>query len=468
MTLIIAGERSGVGKTTITLALLSLLAKKKSSIQSFKIGPDYIDPMFHQTITGRPCRNLDPIITSEDYVKYCFEYHCQKANYALIEGVMGLYDGVSWQNFAQHHGYHSENINNYGSTAHIAKILKLPVLLVIDCSKLSGSVAAIVSGYRNFDPEVNIIGVILNRVGSDRHLELLELALKPLNIRIFGVLYRNQIITIPDRHLGLIPTGEIQEIKMIFDNLAHLAQENFHWSELLPYLQTEKQQPQLPTTYKYQSKLIKKPVKIAIAKDKAFNFYYQDNFDILENLGAEIVFFSPLADFQLPDNIQGFYFGGGFPEIFASELSANETILKSLQKLLKKGIPTYAECGGLMYLSKSIEDFKGNINKMVGILPTKTVMTRKLNLGYRQLTTVQSNCFSDKNTTLWGHEFHRSQTSNFPDKPLLKIKSLSSQSKFSYQGWKIKQIYASYLHLHFASCLPQVIRFLEHCSSMKA
>jgi cobyrinic acid a,c-diamide synthase len=463
MTLIIAGERSGVGKTTITLALLSFLRSKNYSLQSFKVGPDYIDPMFHQAITGRPCRNLDPILTSESYLQSCFEYHCQNADYALIEGVMGLYDGVCLQNFPQHHGYQQKNLHDYGSTAHIAKILNLPVALVIDCSKISGSVAAIANGYSNLDPQVKIMGVILNKVGSDRHLELLKLALKPLKMKILGVLFRHQEIKIPDRHLGLIPTGEIEKLKVIFDQLANLAKQSFNWSQLLPYLQTEKKQPQLAKLGENQTKLSKKPITIGVAKDKAFNFYYQDNLDILENLGAEIVFWSPLSDSTLPKNIQGLYFGGGFPEIFARELSQNKKILNSVKKAIVAGVPTYAECGGLMYLSKSIQDFEGNISPMLGIIPTNTIMTQKLNLGYRQLITLQENCFTQKNTILWGHEFHRSQTSSFPDKPLLEIKSLYPQENFSYQGWKVYQIYASYLHLHFASCRSQIIRFLRHC-----
>lgn len=456
MTLIIAGERSGVGKTTITLALLSFLVKKNYSLQSFKIGPDYIDPMFHEAITHRPCRNLDPIITSETYLKYCYQQNCQNVDYAIIEGVMGLYDGVSFQ-----------NIPNYGSTAHIAKILDLPVLLVIDCSKLSGSVAAIATGYINLDPKVKIIGVVLNKVASNRHLELLKLALKPLELTIFGVLYRHQEIKIPDRHLGLIPSEEIPQLRLIFDQLANLAQENFDWEQLLPYLQTNKNQHQVPNLIANKTKFKNKSIRIAVAKDKAFNFYYQDNFDILENLGAEIIFWSPLKDSKLPENTQGLYFGGGFPEIFALELSKNQKALNSVRKLILAGIPTYAECGGLMYLSESIQDFQGNISQMLGIIPTKTVMTQKLTLGYRQVITLQNNCFTNQHQILWGHEFHRSQISKFPDKPLLEIKSLYSQESSSYQGWKHHQIFASYLHFHFGNCIDQIIHFLETCYHTK-
>ncbi|NES86109.1 MAG: cobyrinate a,c-diamide synthase, partial [Moorea sp. SIO2B7] len=196
MALIIAGERSGVGKTTVTLALLSYLSKCNYKIQSFKVGPDYIDPMFHQRVTGRPCRNLDPVLTCEDYVKECFYRHCQGVDYALIEGVMGLFDGASGK-------------DDFASTAHVARLLDVPVLLVLDCSRLSRSVAAIAYGYQSLDPRITIAGVVLNRVGSSRHLELLKDALEPLHIPVLGELQRQDNITIPDRHLGLIPTAEI-------------------------------------------------------------------------------------------------------------------------------------------------------------------------------------------------------------------------------------------------------------------
>ncbi|MFN9174088.1 MAG: cobyrinate a,c-diamide synthase, partial [Synechocystis sp.] len=196
MTLIIAGERSGAGKTTITLAILAYLAQQQEKVQSFKVGPDYIDPMFHSQVTGRPCRNLDPILTSETYVQRCFAYHTVQTPYSLIEGVMGLFDGIPFR-----------GIPDYASTAHLARLLKIPVVLVIDCRSLSGSVAAIVQGYRHFHPDVNLAGVILNKIGSDRHQQLLTTALDPLQIPILGCFFRQQNLTLPNRHLGLVPCG---------------------------------------------------------------------------------------------------------------------------------------------------------------------------------------------------------------------------------------------------------------------
>ncbi|MEB3192763.1 MAG: cobyrinate a,c-diamide synthase, partial [Snowella sp.] len=225
MTLIVAGERSGVGKTTITLAILAFLAQKQAKVQSYKVGPDYIDPMFHSAVTGRPCRNLDPVLTSESYVQACYARHCQTVDYALIEGVMGLFDGIPF-----------EQCSDFASTAHIARLLQLPVLLVIDCARLSGSVAAIAAGYQHLDPEVHIIGVILNRVGSDRHLFLLRQALEHIDLPILGVLYRSDQLTIRDRHLGLIPTDELPQLNQLFAQLATLAAQAFNWEKLLPRL----------------------------------------------------------------------------------------------------------------------------------------------------------------------------------------------------------------------------------------
>ncbi|MCJ8279479.1 MAG: cobyrinate a,c-diamide synthase, partial [Rivularia sp. ALOHA_DT_140] len=257
MGLIIAGERSGVGKTTVTLSLLSCLSRRELRVQSFKVGPDYIDPMFHNYVTGRACRNLDPVLTSERYVEKCFDYYSNSCEYALIEGVMGLFDGVSTpplslpllrggvkkEQLLPQNTLVKQRINNFASTAHIAKLLKLPVLLVIDCSRLSGSVAAMVHGYCSFDKQVQIAGLILNRVGSDRHLSLLKNSLESLHIPILGVLKRQDNITIRDRHLGLIPAAELAELDELIDKLVNLGESCFDWKNLLPLLQNTKISP---------------------------------------------------------------------------------------------------------------------------------------------------------------------------------------------------------------------------------
>jgi cobyrinic acid a,c-diamide synthase len=448
MTLIIAGERSGVGKTTITLAILAFLAQKQAKVQSYKVGPDYIDPMFHTAVTGRPCRNLDPVLTSESYVQACYARHCQTVDYALIEGVMGLFDGIPF-----------EQCSDFASTAHIARLLKLPVLLVIDCARLSGSVAAIASGYQHLDPKVSIIGVILNRVGSDRHLFLLRQALELINLPILGVLYRSDQLTIPDRHLGLIPTDELSQLNQLFAQLATLAAQSFNWEKLLPLLSPSPCPPVPPSP---PLLFLPSSPRIAIARDRVFNFYYPDNLDLLTVNGAELVFWSPLEESKLPENIHGLYLGGGFPEMYAETLSANFPLRQQLRAAILAGLPTYAECGGLMYLCQFLIDFGGKVWPMVGILPTQTVMGQQLTLGYRQAIALNGPFLSPGNT-LRGHEFHRSNLSIQSESPLFSLQGLLPSDSPKIEGWHHYQLHASYLHLHFGANSQFLKNFLQSC-----
>jgi len=466
MALIIAGERSGVGKTTVTLALLASLKRRNLNVQSFKVGPDYIDPMFHQYVTGLPCRNLDPVLTNESYPQQCFARHTQGVEYALVEGVMGLFDGVKGRTgegdsdspFPQSPSP-PLSPSFFASTAHIARLLNLPVLLVIDCSRLSGSVAALAHGYRSFDPSIELAGVVLNRVGSDRHLELLKDALEPLNLPILGVLRRQDNITIGDRHLGLVPTAELPQLDIIIDRLAHLGDSCFDWEQLLPLVRCKEELPITTLDFAKNPKS-----KIAIARDRAFSFYYADNLDLLEELGAQLVPWSPLTDPQIPAGVQGLYFGGGFPEIFAQELSSNCSARNAVRAAIRSGMPTYSECGGLMYLCEQIVDFNGKSWPMVGILPTTAVMGERLTLGYRQATALQDSPLLPAGATVWGHEFHRSTLSKAPETPLFEVRGYNSQSLPTQEGWQLQQVHASYLHLHFALS-PQIpSRFLQHCS----
>lgn len=479
MALIIAGERSGVGKTTVTLALLSYLSQKGHKIQSFKVGPDYIDPMFHTAVTGSPCRNLDPILTSESYVQSCFALHSQGVDYALVEGVMGLFDGVisplpSASPLKKPGGdrHLPSSYSDFASTAHIARLLDLPVLLVIDCSRLSGSVAAIAHGYRSLDPRINIAGVILNRVGSDRHLELLKNALEPLDLTILGVLRRQDQIAIPDRHLGLVPTAELNQLTNLFKQLAYLGETCFDWEKLLPLLQGRRQREEggeisdkilAEEDYLSSRSTTKEQIRIAIACDRAFNFYYPDNLDILRQLGAELIPWSPLEDKHLPEKIQGLYFGGGFPEIFAEQLADNTSASHSVQTAILSGIPTYAECGGLMYLCEKLVDFNEQAWQMVGILPTTAIMSKRLTLGYRQATALQNSFLLASGETFYGHEFHYSYLTCLPNQPLFKLQGYQPHSPVLSEGWQRSYLHASYIHLHFGEypSIPQKI--LQFC-----
>jgi cobyrinic acid a,c-diamide synthase len=462
MPLVIAGERSGVGKTTVTLALLSFLSRHKQSVQSFKVGPDYIDPMFHQQVTGRPCRNLDPVLTSEKYVQDCFTRHIQGVDYALVEGVMGLFDGATGR-------------EDWASTAHVARLLELPVLLVLDCSRLSRSVAAIAHGYKTFDSRLQLAGVVLNRVGSDRHLELLKDALEPLQIPVLGVLRRQDNITIPARHLGLVPTAEMAQLDDLIDRLSHLAESCFDWERLFPLLTSpsDSDPPQPPlkrgeNLFKVSLKegdLRGSPVRLAIARDRAFSFYYQDNLDILQELGAELVPWSPLTDTALPADIQGLYLGGGFPEVFAQQLTENTRARESVRTAILTGMPTYAECGGLMYLCEQIRDFEGKSWSMVGVLPTTTVMGKRLTVGYRQAMALQESPLLKAGTRVWGHEFHHSQLTAMPEKPLFETRGYDQkgEGKAATEGWRRHQVHASYVHLHWGGRPEIPAQFLRCC-----
>ncbi|MGJ5673293.1 MAG: cobyrinate a,c-diamide synthase [Nostochopsis sp.] len=462
MALIIAGERSGVGKTTVTLTLLASLCRRSHQVQSFKVGPDYIDPMFHQHVTGRACRNLDPILTSETYVQQCFTRHSQAMDYALIEGVMGLFDGVSSLVISHlSSAKHQEQMTDYASTAHIARLLDLPVVLVIDCSRLSGSVAAIAHGYSSFDPRIKIAGLILNRVGSDRHLQLLKDSLASLELPILGVLRRQDNITIPDRHLGLVPTVELPELNALIERFADLGDTCFDWERLLPFLQVSQLTPPLTNGRGCGG------VKIAVARDRAFNFYYQDNLDLLQQLGAELVFWSPLEDPGLPEGVRGMYFGGGFPEVFAQRLAENTDAQAAVKTAILAGMPTIAECGGLMYLCEQVVDFAGKSWSMVGVLPTTAVMSGGLTLGYRRAVTLQDSLLVNAGTTVYGHEFHRSYLMSNFEQPLFQTYRFDNEEFTGCEGWGSNlphlNLHASYIHMHWGASpeIPQ--RFLRRC-----
>ncbi|MBC1224306.1 cobyrinate a,c-diamide synthase [Nostoc sp. UCD121] len=461
MSIIIAGERSGVGKTTVTLTLLASLRRRDRLVQSFKVGPDYIDPMFHQHVTGRPCRNLDPVLTSETYVQQCFARHSQLTEYALVEGVMGLFDGISSLvmsplSFAEDKGL----ITDFASTAHIARLLDLPVVLVIDCSRLSGSVAAIAHGYQSIDPRIKIAGVVLNRVGSDRHLSLLRDALKPLKLPVLGVLRRQDNITIPDRHLGLVPTAELPELNALIDRLADLGDTCFDWQNLLPLLKSQPlpHPPNLPHS--------PSSIRIAVARDRAFNFYYQDNLDLLQQLGAELVFWSPLEDAAIPKDVQGMYFGGGFPEIFAQQLAENASVRDGVKTAILQGMPAIAECGGLMYLCEQIIDFEGKSWAMTGVLPTSAVMGARLTLGYRRAVALQDNLLVKAGTAVHGHEFHRSHLTLTPTKPLFETSRYDCDENMGCEGWGLPaNVHASYVHLHWGRSVEIPQQFLKECKT---
>ena len=453
MSIVIAGDRSGTGKTTVTLALLAALKKRASNVQSFKVGPDYIDPMFHAAVTGRPCYNLDPVLTSEEYVRHSYAKRCAKADCGVVEGVMGLFDGAT-------------GVDDTASTAHIARLLKLPVLLVVDCGRMSRSLAALIHGYKTFDSRINVAGVVLNRVGSDRHLELLSEALNAIDMPIFGVFRREKDIQLPSRHLGLIPTEEVSEFEQIAARLADLGERCFDWTQLERLLAVGEVKP-------IEEKIVEgRRVRIAIARDSAFNFYYPDNLEALEAQGAELVYWSPIEDKALPA-AAGLYFGGGFPEVFAAELSKNISMLNAVRQAIERGVPTYAECGGLMYLSSVLTDFDGRDWGMVGAIAQTVRMEKRLTLGYRQATALRDGPLLEKGQSVIGHEFHKScVTSN--EKEVVEKQAAYRTKRFwggtengQTEGTLTKTLHASYAHLNWGHRPEIAQRFIQHCTNYR-
>jgi cobyrinic acid a,c-diamide synthase len=446
MAVVIAGERSGSGKTTITLALLAALRAQGQPVQSFKVGPDYIDPMFHAHVTGRHCYNLDMVLTAPEYLPQCFASHTQDVSLAVVEGVMGLFDGAV-------------DPPGYGSTAQVSLELGLPVLLVVNCQSMSQSVAALVQGYSNFDPQLQIAGLVLNRVGSDRHLEILTAAVAPLQIPIVGVFRREDAISLPDRYLGLVPTDELPELREIVDRLAAIGQQCFDWEKLMPLLQVS-------TTAVERPDAVLPQVKIGVARDEAFSFYYAENLEILESLGAELFYWSPLQDEVLPE-VQGLYFGGGFPEMFAAQLAENSLMRAAVRSAIQAGMPTYAECGGLMYLTESIIDFEDCSYPMVGLLPTQARMGQGLTLGYRTAVAQTDTPLMVRGDMVRGHEFHRSSLLTEPTHPLFamqrRVLTAMPSGGDLLEGWHLPQLHASYLHLHWGANRQLPERFIQQC-----
>lgn len=459
MGIILAGDRSGTGKTTITLALLAALKKRNHRVQSFKIGPDYIDPMFHRTVTGRPCYSLDPVLTSEAYVQQSYRAHCSSADCAVVEGVMGLFDGAT-------------GVDDTASTAHVARLLNLPVLLVVDCGRMARSLAALVQGYRTFDPRVNVAGVILNRVGSDRHLQLLREALEAIDMPIYGVFRREKDIQLPSRHLGLVPAGEVREFGEVAERLAVLGEGCFDWERLGHLLwrrsASDCAQPTVIAECRGRREVGEKRVRIAIARDAAFNFYYPDNFEALIEQGAELVYWSPIEDEALPA-ADGLYLGGGFPEVFAEQLSENKPMIAAIQQAISQVMPTYAECGGLMYLSRALVDFDGRSWPMLGVIPQTVAMGERLVLGYRRGRAIADGPLLTKGQTVTGHEFHKSSVVETLKQPIYKTQRYWGElNTDQLEGYHQANLHASYVHLHWGHQPNIAKRFVQQCEKFAA
>lgn len=429
----LAGVSSGVGKTTVTLGILKALANRGYQVQPYKVGPDYIDTAYHSRITKRVSRNLDSfMIPDESALAWSYYKWHQGADVAVIEGVMGLFDGLGTD-------------KDCASSSDIAKKLGIPVILVIDGKATSTSAAAMVHGFSTFDQEVAIAGVIVNRVASQNHYELIKGAIERYtDVEVLGYFPKNMEVDLPSRHLGLIPDIEMEGLEKTFDVLGNLAEEHIDLDRLLKRVEK-------PTIHKTSpfSKRDYAPLTLAYAMDDAFHFYYEDNFDLLRDLGVDLVSFSPLRDSQLPQ-ADAYYFGGGFPEMYAKELMENSSFRQSVLKAHEEGYPIYAECGGLMYLGSSLEVDEVNYD-MVGIFKGKSIMTPRLKrFGYCQAKTQVDSLFGPKGTEVRGHEFHHSvfETAEEPVLALKKIRDKEVVARWA-GGYQKKNTFASYLHVHF-------------------
>ncbi len=450
--LVIAGTQSGVGKTTFTLGLIYALRRRGLTVQPFKVGPDFIDPGHHTRAAGRLSRNLDGWMLSREANLALFRRHAATAQVAVVEGVMGLFDGY-------------DGASEAGSTAQMAKWLGLPVLLVVDARALARSAAALVQGFAGFDPDLPFAGVVFNRIGGAAHLHHLEQALSGLaGVKCFGGLPREPHLAIPERHLGLT-TAEDHPLED--EHLAHLAdflEEHLDLDGLLAALPVLSLAPPAPPAAAAPT------VRLGVARDRAFCFYYPENLELLAQAGAELVPFSPLTAAQLPENLHGLYLGGGYPELYAAQLAANAGLKRHLAAAAAAGLPVYAECGGLMYLSREIEDLEGNSYPMAGVLPFKVRMLKRLRaLGYREVTLAADGLLGPAGTTARGHEFHYSEIAAETGGPLARLYRLSARQgkQAPPEGYRINNVLASYVHLHFGSN-PAVARHLvEHCQAYK-
>ena len=432
--IIIAGASSSSGKTSIACGILAALKKRGLRLCAYKTGPDYIDTEYLRRAGNCEAFNLDTWLMSENSARELFIKTSKEKDIAIIEGAMGLYDG-------------GEN-----STAEIAKLLNAPVILVINAKSLGESAAAAALGFREYDKEINIAGVILNCAGSDNHVKIISDALEKIGIKFLGALKRDKNISIPERHLGLLP---ILENKFDFEKLAEAVEKNINLDEIFSLAPQSPSYLLPPTSYFLPHKR-----SIAVAHDAAFSFYYPESLEILKELGAELIFFSPLKDKILPE-ADGYIFGGGFPEIFARELSQNFSMLESVKKIsAEKKI--LAECGGMMYLCKNIKDLNGENFSMAGVIPFNSFMTERPVIGYMEARALKKNILCEKNKIIRGHEFHysRIEPEFFDDTCAFEL-TRRKTGEAHFGGYADENILASYLHVNFFGNLELAENFLR-------
>ncbi|GMU39327.1 MAG: hydrogenobyrinate a,c-diamide synthase [Chloroflexota bacterium] len=450
---VIAGTASGVGKTTITCGLIGALRARGLAVAPFKVGPDYIDPSYHARAAGRPCHTLDSWMVPHDALRQIFERATRDADIAVIEGVMGLFDGRSGGGEA-------------GSTAEVAKLLGLPVILVVDAAKTARSVAAQVLGFQRFDPDLRVTGVILNNVASPNHASLCTEPIEAATgLPVLGALQRTDALRVPERYLGLVPTVEGRVADQFFADAIERVSSQVDLTQLLRLAGESSARDASGDTSPWPAAALGERVTIAVAHDEAFSFMYPENLDLLTSWGAVIAPFSPLHDRTLPAGTAGVYLGGGFPELYAQGLSANMPMLASLRVAAARGLPIYGECGGLMYLGQQLTDNEGAVHAMAGIVPLRSSMAeRRLTLGYRMATAQADGPHLTRGQTVRGHEFHWSTLEESPEPK----QSAYATDRMRHEGYARGNVWASYVHLHFATDAHIAPRFIAQCEAAAA
>ncbi|HZV73754.1 MAG TPA: cobyrinate a,c-diamide synthase [Conexibacter sp.] len=431
---VVAGTSSGAGKTTVSCGLIGALRARGLVVQGFKVGPDYIDPSHHALASGRPGRNLDAFLSGPELIAPLLRHGGEGADLAVIEGVMGMFDGASGR-------------GELASTAHVAKLLDAPVLLVVDAAAMARSAAAIVHGYRTFDPDVNVAGVIFNRVGSDHHEQLLREALAPLDVPVLGALRRDERVLTPERHLGLVPAGEREErSRTALDELAQLAARHVDLDAVERLARAAPAVPG-PAWSPAPTDPPAAGARVAIARGPAFSFHYEENLELLAAAGAELLPFDPLRDEALPPDAGALVLAGGFPEVFGAELAANARLRAAVAAFAAAGRPILAECGGLLYLCRELDG-----HAMCGVLPARGRMTGRLTLGYREAVAATATPWLDAGERVRGHEFHCSQVEPLDGaSPHDAAWTLSARGAERREGIVAGALHASYLHVHWAA-----------------
>ncbi|HBG04953.1 MAG: cobyrinic acid a,c-diamide synthase [Geobacteraceae bacterium GWC2_58_44] len=473
--IVIAAPHSGSGKTTLTLGIMAALKSRGLSVAPFKVGPDFIDPGYHRVVTGTPSVNLDGWICAPGFVRASFAHHAAGADIAVIEGVMGLFDGI-------------DGVSEAGSTAEIAKLLGAPVILVVDARSQARSAAALVHGFASFDPGVRLAGVIFNNVASPNHERVLREALAAgcPKVALLGCVPRDAALAIPSRHLGLLTAEENPLSEGFVEHLARVIDRHLDLAAILDLDESEQvhqvhQVHKVHKVHKVHSVHEPKaeptvpvpdsaapPVKIAVARDAAFCFVYQDNLRLLRESGAELCCFSPLQDQALPAGISGVYLPGGYPELFAEKLAGNHRLKEEIRGVVEAGMPVYAECGGFIYLTGGVASDQDVAHPLVGIFPVRTrMLPRRKALGYREVELLAESVIGAKGTIARGHEFHYSEMEEMP----AGIERLYAVSRkgvaLEPEGYRYKNCLASYIHLHFGSSPAMADSFVGHCRAYR-